>query len=386
MKVRIITNKDIELILSLDKKIYPTDSPVQEVTIRNWYKNNPEFGMIFEENGKVVGTAIVIPLNKIGWENLINGKLAESELDEKTLFDNARDNQIGIHIYHLEKLDNTLKGFYKIVLENLRVIINDLKKKNSKLELIGFSGLCVSKEGIGLFENKFDCKERAFKTNEHILRKAEKNILIKSDKSEEDIKKQNKSMEYIARCKMLVLYPNENSEIWNYLNSDLKDLKIISLDKIHLEESIRLLNSIFLDQDDEENADSALRASLNLIKYKKILEKWKIPKLSYYLAIVNDCVVGTSGIYEMEGDKESAWVGWTSVASEYRNRGIGKKLVSFVIEKAKILGYKKLKLHTVDIDYQKNAHKLYESLGFKLISVEKNREIGHDRLYYELLF
>ena len=163
-------------------------------------------------------------------------------------------------------------------------------------------------------------------------------------------------------------------------------IKIIPLENKYLEETIKLVNKIFPVQDDEENVEEAFRASLNFSKYKNLLKKWKIPNLEYFIAYDEDkkCVVGTSGIYEIENDSNSAWVGWTSVNPEYRRKGIGKKLVQYIINESKKRGYKIMKLHTVDIDYQKNAHKLYKSLGFKLIKKEKEREIGHDRLYYEL--
>ncbi len=163
-------------------------------------------------------------------------------------------------------------------------------------------------------------------------------------------------------------------------------IKIIPLENRYLEETIKLVNKIFPVQDDEENVEDAFRASLNYNKYKNLLKKWKIPKLEYFIAYDEDkrCVIGTSGIYEVEDDPNSAWVGWTSVDIAYRKNGIGKMLVQYIINKSKKRGYQMIKLHTVDINYQKDAHKLYESLGFKLIKREKEREIGHDRLYYKL--
>ena len=38
-------------------------------------------------------------------------KLKESEMDRKTIFDNSQDKKIGIHIYHIEKLDKNIKEF-----------------------------------------------------------------------------------------------------------------------------------------------------------------------------------------------------------------------------------------------------------------------------------
>lgn len=162
-------------------------------------------------------------------------------------------------------------------------------------------------------------------------------------------------------------------------------MQIQSLDKQYLDETIILLNRIFPEQDEEENVDTCFRASLDYEAYSSVLQRWKIPKLEYFIALQDGKVVGTSGIYEMLDDPQSAWVGWTSVAPEYRRQGIGKQLILHTMHVAKSRNYTILKLHTVDIDSQKNAHALYESVGFKFISREKEREIGHDRLYYELL-
>jgi hypothetical protein len=116
---RPITIEDYDLILSLDRKVYPTPFPVNREIISSWYINNPEFGTVFEEDGKYLGVCIAIPLNEKGWKLLIDGKLKESEMTSGYIFNNERDNTLGIHIYHMEKLGNT-KHFYLHALAALR--------------------------------------------------------------------------------------------------------------------------------------------------------------------------------------------------------------------------------------------------------------------------
>jgi GNAT superfamily N-acetyltransferase len=163
------------------------------------------------------------------------------------------------------------------------------------------------------------------------------------------------------------------------------NIKIVPLDKNFLEEAICLVNEVFPRQDKKENADTSFRASLDHEKYKEILSRWKIPKLEYFLVLDTDknIVVGTSGIYEMDNDPTSAWLGWTSVDPKYRRKHIGEAIVTFCLEESRRRGYKMMELHTVDIKYQYPAHRLYEKLGFKLIRRGPEKEIGHDRLYYE---
>jgi len=215
MIARQITPKDYNLILELDKKVYPTSKPVTKEVIASWYIRNPEFGMIFCENGKIEGVFVVIPLNKESWNRLINGNLKEAEMTDKTIFDNLKDKEIGIHIYHTEKFNQNIKDFYKYNFEELDKIIKILRSKNKNLKIFGISAYSVSPPGIGL-RTKLDFKERSFISDEHILDKDKKLIVAESTKQAEDLK--IKGYKYINRCQMKVLYPNEDSIVWNYLN------------------------------------------------------------------------------------------------------------------------------------------------------------------------
>ena len=51
-----------------------------------------------------------------------------------------------------------------------------------------------------------------------------------------------------------------------------------------------------------------------------------------------------------------------AVSENYRNKGIGKQLLTYVIDKAKKDGYQSISLTCLDNAYP--AHKTYESMGF----------------------
>jgi len=214
MKLRAITPKDYRLIIESDEKVYPTSNPVTLDVIKQWYSKNPEFGMIYENNG-IEGTCIAIPLNSHGWNKLINGKLAESEMNEKTIFDNSRDKEIGIHIYHIERLNPKIKEFYKTALKDLSGIVNRLRQTNKELGVIGFSALAVTIPGINLFEKKFNCKERSYICSENILAK-KGNLIVVDTKSESIENKLKEGYRFVNKCKMLVLFPSEKSVVWKY--------------------------------------------------------------------------------------------------------------------------------------------------------------------------
>lgn len=226
MNFRQINQKDYKKLLELDKKVYPTDAPVTPDILNSWYQNNPEFGIIFEADNQTKGMCIAIPLNESGWNKLINGELAESELDSSTIFKSGRDKSIGIHIYHVEKLDTTIDDFYKDSLRGLSSVINNLKKNDPDLKIAGLSGLCVTSAGIGLFYNKFNCRERNFMCSEHILSKNNKLIIVKSPTMQTLNDYIRQDYAFINRCKMLIVYPNEPSIVWSYLD-DGKGLDIV---------------------------------------------------------------------------------------------------------------------------------------------------------------
>lgn len=215
MKTRPINFKDYQILLELDKKVYPTDSPVTPEILDSWYKKNPEFGIVFEDSKGLEGMCIAIPLTKEGWNKLISGKLSESELNEETIFDNSRDKELGIHIYHIEKFQKSAK-FYDESLKRLSKIVSNLKQSNPELKVTGFSALCVTSQGIGLFYNKFNCRERDFINSEHILDKDGEILILDSDFNKDIEKKISEGYNYRNRCKMLVTYPNEISLVWKY--------------------------------------------------------------------------------------------------------------------------------------------------------------------------
>lgn len=298
LKTRAIEPRDIELILKLDKQVYPTSSPVTKETIQSWYIRNPEFGIVFEKEGKTVGLMIIIPLNKESWLKLINGKLKESEMTTKTIFNNEKDKEICLHGYHIEKIDNSIKEFHKIALSQLKEVIASLRKQNSKLDVCGFSTLSVTKEGIGL-SSKLGLKEKEFIVDEHILEKDNKKIVAESKKeSDEKIKQGYK---YLNKCKMLVLYPNEKSTIWDLLQNKVSIAESALLVDSQEPEGLSIRGYDFNEKFDfnkllESYATTGAQAS-NLAKAIEIIKKMRKEKAFIYLGYTSNMV--TTGMREI---------------------------------------------------------------------------------------
>jgi len=67
----------------------------------------------------------------------------------------------------------------------------------------------------------------------------------------------------------------------------------------------------------------------------------------------------------------------------YRSQGIGKKVLSVLVERARELGWKKLKTKGI-YDYNERSHRLYKSLGFKIVDYGINKN-NIKYMSYELM-
>ncbi|MDD9911870.1 MAG: hypothetical protein OXR68_04395 [Alphaproteobacteria bacterium] len=219
MQFRSICEKDYELLLASDRAVYPTDAPVTPAILDQWFQNNPEFGMVAEEGGQTRAMFIAIPLAKKAWEDLIAGRLEESDLDADTVFDNMRDSEVGIHIYHVEKYSDFSgsEPFYAAAFRQLGKIVDSLKEQNPELEVAGVSALCVTAQGIGLFYNKLNFLESDFINSEHILSKNGQLEIFDTTSQQALTAKLSDGYAYINRCKMLVAYPDGVSPVWTFL-------------------------------------------------------------------------------------------------------------------------------------------------------------------------
>lgn len=142
-------------------------------------------------------------------------------------------------------------------------------------------------------------------------------------------------------------------------------MNIKPLSQKTLESSIKLVDSIFPNQGNEP-ANITFRASLNREYYKKFLQITGITFLRYWVIEENNDVIAVIGIYTYKKDeKEAAWVGWFCIDPKFRGKGLGNKLLLKVVNEAKKMKKKYLRLYTSTSDIEKNAQFFYDKLGFK---------------------
>mmetsp|Transcript_51985 Transcript_51985/g.105906 ORF Transcript_51985/g.105906 Transcript_51985/m.105906 type:complete len:237 (-) Transcript_51985:19-729(-) len=216
----------ISCLLRADAELYPCGSPCTVETVRSWYQNpgNEEFAQVFERNGTMVGMCVVIPLSRKGWEELISGVRSEAEIDGTCSFSADRDKEVGLHLYHLEKNDPSIKDFFRAhCLPALSAVV----KKLGSPQVIGFSGLCVTQASITIFSDKLNCtEEESYDAEEHILNA--RGEVARQVITGEQLRKEfgdewatseafQSKYEHQARCQMLVTRRGANSLVWNFL-------------------------------------------------------------------------------------------------------------------------------------------------------------------------
>ena len=164
-------------------------------------------------------------------------------------------------------------------------------------------------------------------------------------------------------------------------------IKIKKLTERHLKDAKALANSIF--RYEKIPPGVALEASLDKQKFKimNLGEKNKISTLEYFVAVDRkEKLLGISGLYSLDTDKENTyWLGWYCVDLKHRGKGIGGKLLDYVIRKVGSRGKKFLRLYTSPSDDEKKALKVYDSRGFKTIRKKKDKRSKYEIIYQELI-
>ncbi|MBD1894867.1 GNAT family N-acetyltransferase [Trichocoleus sp. DQ-A3] len=88
-------------------------------------------------------------------------------------------------------------------------------------------------------------------------------------------------------------------------------------------------------------------------------------KGTFLVLIDEERVVGSGAIRRLSDDICELKRMW--FLKDYRGRGLGTKMAQMLLDFARIIGYKKVRLDTIDEQKQAQALKLYQRLGFYFI-------------------
>lgn len=145
------------------------------------------------------------------------------------------------------------------------------------------------------------------------------------------------------------------------------------VDQQNVGQAIRIQNEIFPLENGSEDLKEAV--SGNLQSYQL---------LKYWLAKDENKFVGISGLYAYKEYPQDAWLGWFGVLESERGKGYATKIMQFIMQQAKQLGFESLRLYTDEQDNAK-AVNLYNKLGMTS-ELYNNPEDVHFEISNTLVF
>jgi len=114
---------------------------------------------------------------------------------------------------------------------------------------------------------------------------------------------------------------------------------------------------------------------------KNLPGKYAAPTGGLFLASVNEKIAGCVALRKI--DDETSEMKRLFVRAEFRGSGLGKDLIERLIEEAKVIGYRKIRLDTLP-EKMPQAVNLYEFYGFRQIKPYYENPHG-ETLFMELV-
>lgn len=146
------------------------------------------------------------------------------------------------------------------------------------------------------------------------------------------------------------------------MRTDDRHRQILKIVTVESSRQIETIRELFLEYAKSLNFDLCFQG------FDKELEslpgKYAAPDGRLLLALYEEKISGCVGLWKVNDqvcEMKRLWV-----RPKFRGKKIGRQLAEFVIEQARIIGYSKMKLDTIDT--MTEAIKLYVSLGFQSTS------------------
>ncbi|MGE7610521.1 GNAT family N-acetyltransferase [Peribacillus frigoritolerans] len=98
-------------------------------------------------------------------------------------------------------------------------------------------------------------------------------------------------------------------------------------------------------------------------KHALDLEALRKPEIKFWSAWEGNELVGCVALQEL--DSQHGEIKSMKTASSHLRRGVAKRLLQYIIDEARGLGYRRLSLETGSMDAFEPAKRLYASLGFQ---------------------
>ena len=170
----------------------------------------------------------------------------------------------------------------------------------------------------------------------------------------------------LGRIQMLTLFASERELCIKQENTEMDkdddakpvDINIEQMAESDAEQSVQLVS-------DAMNEEESRWARDTFEYYFMCLGQGVKSERKYFVWKNDNIITGLVGLHRYRwGPPENVWLSWFAVHPDHQGRGIGSALISFIENKAKEIGYKKIFIETYGEETFAKARKFYEKKGF----------------------
>jgi hypothetical protein len=143
-----LTEDILQDVYTSDQDMYP--APLSLARLKSWVEACPELSICFRASDNqnedvAVGVVIVLPLVKKYWEELLVGKVKETDVDAAVVFPKPGEYglEVGLHVFHIERFE----AWPKVVKKRTRFAEYSLQAIEAVAatmgwKTVGYSGKC----------------------------------------------------------------------------------------------------------------------------------------------------------------------------------------------------------------------------------------------------
>ena len=108
----------------------------------------------------------------------------------------------------------------------------------------------------------------------------------------------------------------------------------------------------------------------------------KVPSIKFWSLWENESLIGCGALKFLEGNHGEFKS--IRVSDKFRNKGLGKKIIIYLIKEAKNLNIKKISVETGSGNFFKPARKLFKKCGFKTCGPFAHYKEDPNSCYFDL--
>lgn len=153
----------------------------------------------------------------------------------------------------------------------------------------------------------------------------------------------------------------------------MEELKIVEYETKHVKQISEIIIRNLLEVESKKYGMEKVKEMAEGVK-TEILEKTLSKRKKVYVALIDDEVIGSTGIEELGDTKDETYIFTSFVKPERHGQNIEKALIEKIEEDAKKLSIKKLVTPVT-----KETHEFFYELGYRDSSIQQ--QFGEDSMH-----